>query len=115
MKKPYNHAFDNDIIAIHKEVEFAIVEMFDDNGVKKIHLDDDEDEFTMVMLNDWDGYATTEHITDIEIEVETNDDKEIICVVMRLYCENGGFFYLDDCVDGNAILQVYNRVYRHFY
>ena len=49
------------------------------------------------------------------IEVETNDDKEIICVVMRLYCERGGFFYLDDSVDGNAILRVYERVYQHFY
>ena len=118
MKREFNYGYNNSIMAIHTKVELEIVDMFKDNGVNKIHLDDGEDginEFTMVMFNDWDDYATTEHITDIEIEVETNDDNEIICVVMRLYCEKGGFFYLDDSVDGNAILRVYERVYQHFY
>lgn len=118
MKREFNYDYNNNIMAIHVKVELEIVDMFKENGVNKIHLNDGEDginEFTMVMFNEWDDYATTEHITDIEIEVETNDDKEIICVVMRLYCEKGGFFYLDDSVDGNAILRVYERVYQHFY
>lgn len=118
MKREFNYDYNNSIMAIHAKVELEIVDMFKENGVNKIHLDDGEDginEFTMAMFNDWDGYTTTEHITDIEIEVETNDDNEIICVVMRLYCENGGFFHLDDSVDGNAILRVYERVYQHFY
>lgn len=118
MKREFNYGYNNSIMDIHSKVELEIVDMFKENGVNKIHLDDGEDginEFTMVMFNDWDGYATTEHITDIEIEVETNDDNEIICVVMRLYCDKGGFFYLDDSVDGNAILRVYERVYQHFY
>ena len=118
MKREFNYGYNNSIMAIHAKVELEIVDMFKENGVNKIHLDDGEDginEFTMAMFNDFDGYATTEHITDIEIEVETNDDNEIICVVMRLYCENGDYFLIDDSVDGNAILRVYERVYQHFY
>ena len=113
----YNYAFNKNIMAIHTEIQYAILDMFNDNGTKKIHLDDGEDginEFHLIMYDEWCDGATNQHITDIEIEVDTNDDGEIVCVVMKLYCDRGGYYLLDDCVDGNAILSVYNRVYQHF-
>lgn len=115
----YNYAFNNDIMAIHTEIEYAIVEMFNDNGVKRIFLDEGEDgihQFRMIMYDEWCDGATNQHITSIGIDVDINDDSEIICVEIKLYRDNTDTYYqLDDCVDGNAILWIYDRVYQHFY
>ena len=43
MEREFNYGYNNSIMAIHAKVELEIVDMFKENGVNKIHLDDGED------------------------------------------------------------------------
>lgn len=103
--------FYDKISAIHQELVLEIVECFKENNVSKISIADDDSLLILNMFDEWGESSINETITDIEVETYESG-----MVVIKLYKDNSEtFFNLDDCSDGNALLYVYEYVFRHFY
>ena len=103
--------FYNEINAVHQKMVLEIVNCFKDNNVTKISIADDVCPLVLTMFDEWGESGINETITDVE--VKTFDSG---MVVIKLYKDNSTtFFELEDCADGNALLYVYDYVFRHFY
>ena len=103
--------FYDKLSAIHQELVLEIVECFKENNVSKISIADDDCPLILNMFDEWGESGINETITDIEVETYESG-----MVVMKLYKNNSEtFFELEDCTDGNALLYVYEYVFRHFY
>lgn len=103
--------FYDKISAIHQELVLEIVKCFKENNVSKISIADDECPLILNMFDEWGDRGYNETITDIEVETYESG-----MVVFKLYKDNSEtFFNLDDCTDGNALLYVYEYVFRYFY
>ena len=102
--------FYDKISAIHQEIVLEIVECFKENNVSKISIANDDCPLILNMFDEWGESSINETITDIE--VETHDSG---MVTITLFTESGVSFELEDCTDGNAVLYVYEYVFRHFY
>lgn len=103
--------FYDEISAIQSTIFWEIVYCFKDNNVTKISIDNDVCPLILNMFDEWGKYGINETITDVE--VETSDSG---MVQIKLYKDNSKtFFELEDCTDGNALLYIYEYVFRHFY
>lgn len=103
--------FYDEISAVHQKMVLEIVNCFKDNNATKISIADDVCPLILNMFDEWGESGINETITDVE--VETSDSG---MVVIKLYKDNSEtFFELEDCTDGNALLYVYEYVFRHFY
>ena len=103
--------FYDEISAIQNTIFWEIVNCFKDNNVTKISIADDVCPLILTMFDEWGELGNNETITDVE--VETTDSG---MVVIKLYKDNSTlFFELEDCIDGNALLYVYDYVFRYFY
>lgn len=103
--------FYDKISKIHQEFVNEIVKCFKENKVSKISIADDVCPLILTMFDEWGESGINETITDVE--VKTSDSG---MVQIKLYKDNSEtFFELEDCTDGNALLYVYEYVFRHFY
>lgn len=101
--------FYDKISKIHQELVNEIVECFKENKVSKISIADDVCPLVLNMFDEWGESGINETITDIEVEIEG------LMTIIKLHTKEHGFFDQSDCTDGNALLYVYEYVFRHFY
>ena len=110
MKRTFVNFFDK-VSKVHGEMVTEIAEIFKENNVTKIHLDDSFCALYLQMFDEWGQDAYSRHITDIEVISHDSGMTEI-----NLYKDNSDTYYdLGDCADGNALLYIYDYVYMHFY
>lgn len=103
--------FYDEISAVRQKMVLEIVNCFKDNNATKISIADDVCPLILNMFDELGESGINQTITDIGVETYDN------CIVqIKLYKDNSNiFFELEDCTDGNALLYVYEYVFRHFY
>lgn len=100
--------FYDKVSAVHQEMVKEIADIFKEHNETKISIVDVECPLYLQMFDEWGENAYNKQITDIECEI-----KGYGMVDITLY-NNETDYDLGDCADGNALLYIYEYVYKHF-
>lgn len=99
--------FYDKVSAVHREMVKEIAELFKEHNETKISIVDAECPLYLQMVDEWGEDAYNKQITDIECKIKGYGMVDIILYSNETYD-------LGDCADGNALLYIYEYVYKHF-